>query len=70
MRFGLCNAPVNFQRIITLILHGLTWKEVLAYMDDVIVLGKDMEEAPATLGEVFRRPGANNLKFKPNECNL
>lgn len=54
MSFGLCNAPATFQRIINLVLHGLTLKEVLAYLDDVIVLGKEMEEATTTLGEVFQ----------------
>ena len=37
MGFGLTNAPATFQRVINFVLRGLTWKYVLAYLDDVIV---------------------------------
>lgn len=40
LAFGLCNSPATFSRVIQLVLKGLTWKECLAYLDDVIVLGK------------------------------
>ena len=40
MGFGLCNAPATFQRAMNLVLRGLTWSEVLVYLDDVIVVGK------------------------------
>ena len=49
MGFGLCNAPATFQRAMMLVLHGLTWKEVLAYIDDIIVLGKDFLDQIANL---------------------
>ena len=39
MPFGLSNAPATFQHVIQLVLRGLTWKQILAYLDDVIVLG-------------------------------
>ena len=39
MSIGLCNVPSTFQRIIQLVLRGLTWKIVLAYLDDVVILG-------------------------------
>ena len=27
-----------------LVLHGLTWRQVLAYLDDIIILGKSFED--------------------------
>lgn len=39
--FGLCNSPATFIRVIQLVLQELTWKECLAYLDDVVVLGRN-----------------------------
>ena len=52
MGCGLTGAPATFQRAINLILRGLTWPEVLAYLDSVIVLGKSVEEHLASLKRV------------------
>ena len=70
MGFGLCNAPATFQRAVNLVLRGLTWKSVLAYLDDVIVVGKDFQDALANLREVFLRFRKYNLKLKPRKCAL
>ena len=70
MPFGLCNAPATFQRAMNLVLEGLTWKQLLAYIDDVIVLGKTFDEHVANLREVFQRFRTNNLKLKPKKCSL
>jgi O-acetyl-ADP-ribose deacetylase (regulator of RNase III)/transposase InsO family protein len=68
--FGLCNAPATFQRAMELALRGLTWKTVLAYLDDVIVLGKTFTEHLGNLREVFLRMRQHNLKLKPSKCTL
>ena len=36
--------PATFQRVIQFVLRGLTWDKVLAYIDDVIILGKNFED--------------------------
>lgn len=38
MPFGLCNAPCTFQRAMELVLHGLQWKTLLIYLNNVIIL--------------------------------
>jgi hypothetical protein len=43
MAFGLCNSPATYTRVINLVLRGLHWKVVLAFLDDILVLGKDFE---------------------------
>lgn len=70
MPFGLCNAPATFQRAMNLILRGLTWLEVLAYLDDVIVLGKSFTGGMDSLIETFVRFRKNNVKAKPPKCAL
>ena len=70
MPFGLCNAPATFMRAINLVLQGLTWKCVLAYLDDILVLGKDFEDHLNSLELVFIRMRQYNLKLKPSKCSF
>ena len=70
MAFGLCNAPATFQRVIQLVLRGLTWDKILAYLDDVIVLGKNFQDHIKNLRTTFERFAKYNLKLKPKKCVL
>ena len=70
LRFGLCNAPATFQRAVELVLRGLTWKDVLAYLDDIVVVGSTFEHHLGNLREVFKRFRKHNLKLKPKKCVL
>ena len=70
MPFGLCNAPSTFQRAMNLVLRGLSWNTVLAFLDDALVLGKDFKEHLANLREVLQRFRDYNLKLKPRKCHL
>lgn len=49
MPFGLVNTPSTFQRTMSLVLAGLTWKQVLVYIDDIIVFNTDIDSHLATL---------------------
>ena len=53
MGFGLCNVLSMFQRIIQLIQRGLTWKTVLAYLDDVVILGNCFSDHSRNLKETL-----------------
>ena len=70
MAFGLCNAPATFQRVIQFVLRGLTWSKVLAYIDDVIILGKNFHDHLDNLKLTFERFRKYNLKLKPKKCSL
>ena len=70
MPFRLCNAPATFQRAMALVLRGMSWEEVLAYLDDVILLGKSFEDALKTIINVFERFRKYNLKLKAKKCVL
>ncbi|MEL7343219.1 MAG: reverse transcriptase family protein, partial [Bacteroidota bacterium] len=44
LSFGLKNAPGAFQREMTEVLRQFDSKEVIVYIDDVLILGKSFEE--------------------------
>ena len=64
MPFGLCNVPSTFTRVMNLVLRGLHWKTVLAFLDDILVLGKNFEDHLQNLEDVFRRFRSYGLKLK------
>ena len=42
MRFGLCNAPATFQRLMENVLAGLAHDKCLVYLDDILVIGHSL----------------------------
>ena len=61
--FGMCNAPATFQRLMELILGGLSWTEALTYLDDVIVFNSSFEQHMSSLTEVLQRLQQAGLKL-------
>ena len=53
MPFGLVNAPATFQRLMEVVLAGLARDVCLVYLDDVLVMGKTVEEHNENLVKVF-----------------
>jgi transposase InsO family protein/predicted aspartyl protease len=70
MPFGLTNGPATYQRLMDVLMAGLRWKEVLDYIDDLMVHSKTFEQHLATLEEVFKRARKVNLKFKITKCKF
>lgn len=70
MPFGLCNAPATFERLMEMVLRGLTWRTCLVYLDDILVMGKSFEEHLANLQEVFNRIRNAHLMLNPKKCSL
>ncbi|CAI5689901.1 unnamed protein product [Oreochromis niloticus] len=70
MPFGLCNAPATLQRLMDRVLAGMQWETCLVYLDDIIVLAKDVSGMLQRLGQVFYRLQQANLKLKPAKCCL
>ena len=52
------------------ILHGLYWKKILLYLDDVIVISSDFDSHLQRLEEVFKWLQDAGLKVKPTKCKL
>jgi transposase InsO family protein len=70
MPFGLCNAGATFQRLIDMVLSGLTYEICLAYVDDIIIYSKTVDEHRERLRIVFQRLRDAGLKLKPSKCFL
>jgi transposase InsO family protein len=70
LSFGLANAPSLFQRIMDLVLAGLSWECCLVYVDDIIVFSKTFELQATRLALVFKRLQDAGLKLRPDKCKL
>ena len=67
MGFGMTNSPAMFSRVKNLILRGLNWKTVLAFLDDILVMGMNFEDHLNNLAEAFERFKQYGLKLKPRK---
>jgi len=70
MPFGLTCAPSVFQRLMDLVLCGLSYEFCLVYLDDIIIFSKSFEDHLLRLEEVFKRLRWAKLKLKPSKCSL
>ena len=70
MPFGLCNAPATFQHLMRIVLNGIEWNGVLAYLDDIIIYRQNFAEHISVLNSVISRVEKASLKLKPSKCCL
>ena len=70
MPFGLRNAPMSFQMIMSQILRSLNWKRVLCYIDDILILSKTFDDHLCHLRQMFQRLRDAKLTLKPSKCHF
>ena len=70
MPFGLMNAPAIFSRMMNAVLAGLTWRDCLVYLDDIIIFGKSFEDHCDAFGRILDRIIAANLRINLEKCSL
>ena len=61
MPFGLANAPATFQNMINDILREYLNQRVLAYLDDILIYSKNMDEHVALVRKVLQKLKENQL---------
>ena len=66
MPFSLCNAPATFQWAVQLVFWGMTWKEILTYLDDLNVIGNGFCDHLQNLRKSFQHLHKYQLKLKPH----
>ncbi|KAJ7991922.1 hypothetical protein DPEC_G00288890 [Dallia pectoralis] len=67
---GITNAPSTFQRLMERCMGDINLREVLVFLDDIIVFSKTLEEHEARLTNVLSRLRENGLKLSPGKCRF
>ena len=70
MPFGLCNAPLTFQRLTLNCLGELNLTYCLIYLDDVIIFSQTEDEHLEMMCVVFDHLHEHGLKLKPSKCDV
>lgn len=70
MGMGLTNAPSTFQRLMEKCMGEMLLKEVLIFLDDILIFADTFEQHIERLESVFFRLAQHNLKLKPSKCEL
>ncbi|KAK3100349.1 hypothetical protein FSP39_018534 [Pinctada imbricata] len=70
MPFGLMNAPMTYQMLMTKVLKDLNWRIALIYIDDVLVYSKSVAEHFGHLELVFQKLREANLTLQPSKCHF
>jgi hypothetical protein len=65
---GLCNAGPTFCRMSTIVLKDQVDKNILSYVDDIVVARKKKEWYILDLTETFSNMHEANLKLNPEKC--
>jgi hypothetical protein len=65
---GLKNAGCTFSRMIAIVLHPQIRRNILAYVDDIVVKSVQRRDHISDLAETFANMRAANLKLNPEKC--
>jgi hypothetical protein len=65
---GLKNAGCTFSRMIAIVLHPQLRRNILAYVDDIVVKSVQRKDHISDLAETFANMRVANLKLNPEKC--
>ena len=68
LSFGLKNAPSAFQRTMQSVLSGFSWRKVVVYIDDVLIMGSSYEEHLELCDKVLRTLTNHGVMLKLSKC--
>ncbi len=66
--FGIASSPGVFQRIIDQLIQGIL--KTVAYLDDIPISGKSMEEQKSNLRTVLKRLEYAGLCLRGDKCEF
>ena len=66
--FGLTQAPVNFQELMTWILKDFNF--TITYLDDIIIFSRTVEEHLDDIKEFFEKLRSTHLSMKLSKCHF
>lgn len=67
---GITNAPSTFQRLMEKCMGEFNLKEVLVFIDDIIIFSDTLEHHEASLLKVLQRLKEYGLKLSPEKCKF
>ncbi|CAM8886359.1 unnamed protein product [Rhodiola kirilowii] len=70
MSFGLCNAPVTFQRVVTSIFSHMIGEFIEVFMDDFTIYGDTFDACLNNLSTVLARCVSMNLVLNYEKCHF
>ena len=70
MPFGISAAPATFQKLMTSVLGDLNWREVIVYLDDILIFSEAEEKHFYRLGRLFSRIQTVGLRINPEKCRF
>ncbi|KAK3537477.1 hypothetical protein QTP70_012113 [Hemibagrus guttatus] len=70
MPFGLTNAPAVFQALINGVFQDLLGRNVIAYIDDILVYSASMEDHVRQVRELLARLQRRHLYVKLEKCEF
>jgi hypothetical protein len=65
---GLKNAGCTFSRMIAIVLHRQLRRNILAYVDDIVVKSVQRRDHITDLAETIANLRATNLRLNPEKC--
>ena len=68
--YGLRNAPIAFQSLMSKVLNEINFKYALVYIDDILIHSANFEEHLVHLQAVFDRLNEANLKLQPKKSQF
>jgi len=66
--FGACNAAPTFQKLLQTVFRSSLYKNLLVYIDDLLVFSGSFDEHLVHLQEVFDKLQEANLRLHPEKC--
>jgi RNase H-like domain found in reverse transcriptase/Reverse transcriptase (RNA-dependent DNA polymerase)/Integrase core domain/Integrase zinc binding domain len=70
MPFGIAAAPSTFQKLMTIVIGDMIWKECLVYLDDILIFSKTLEEHVNRVEKLFYKIANAGLKINPDKCKF
>ena len=70
MPMGPCNSPAVFQRVMDMAFAGMKWRNLLVYMDDVLVMSPTFDQHLEDLRETLSRLRDLGMTVKPKKCHF
>ena len=67
--FGLKNAPAAFQREMQEVLREFHERQVVVYIDDILIMSASFEEHLQLVGRVLETLRRYSIKIKPSKCH-